>query len=205
MQIYLPFSLCILCVQTMHGIVLGIALQQLRQCYFKVAFAKEAVDRCLSFKRGDCKIFDSIRSHLKYAVYGWLNKIQPRSLTRAAGCHFIERYLNRHFDLFYDSIYLSGKMAKQRGPDTTCTSRAEKLSISKHTVQYPKQQQKKEIKQLKQQNSTPHPRHTICNACPNNMFCIISKKYSRCYKYELFSAQSNLQHNRCCPPIVFTF
>ena len=64
---------------------------------------------------------------------------------------------------------------------------------------------KKEIKQLKQQNSTPHPRHTICNACPNNMFCIISKKYSRCYKYELFSAQSNLQHNRCCPPIVFTF
>ena len=86
MQIYLPFSLCILCVQTMHGIVLGIALQQLRQCYFKVAFAKEAVDRCLSFKEGIVRSL-TVRSHLKYAVYGWLNKIQPRSLTRAAGCH----------------------------------------------------------------------------------------------------------------------
>ena len=90
MQIYLPFSLCILCVQTMHGILLGIATIAAMpyNATLKWHLLKRQSTELPFIQRGDCKIFDSIRSHLKYAVYGWLNKIQPRSLTRAAaGCH----------------------------------------------------------------------------------------------------------------------
>ena len=55
-------------------------------------------------------------------------------------------------------------MAKQRGPDTTCTSRAEKLSISKHTVQYPKQQQQKrdQTAQATKLNAPPKAHNMQC-------------------------------------------
>ena len=89
MQIYLPFSLCILCVQTMHGILLGIATiaaMPYNNATLKWHLLKRQSTDAFHSKEGMVRSL-TLRSQLKYAVYGWLNKIQPRSLTRAAGCH----------------------------------------------------------------------------------------------------------------------
>ena len=62
-------------------------------------------------------------------------------------------------------------MAKQRGPDTTCTSRAEKLSISKHTVQYPKQQQQQKRDPNSSSNKTERPTQDTQYAMHAQIIC----------------------------------